>query len=302
MFSLHTDTFKKAARAKADEVLRKDTTDFSEDDDLVIKTREQNITKKRKNINTDYNDFAQKCLKTKQDKYRSEPLAMGSETTGTSIQKPLPKDFMGETSSQKPHLKHVVVDTSSEATLPKDFANQFMNIGDVVDNNEKPEKVLYEYDGKVLYEYDNINSQAYNQDNYVIDTKSSASAATNLTQGEENQILSINCSNCVNMLKSIEDLRKTQLVNNTILTEIRPVVATIKKTQEEIMKELYCIKGISNAILANFDPNETPELGILPGFTLPLNTSDSLKSFENKLQLDATFRSLVVNIFCFYFV
>lgn len=306
---MHTDSFKKAARAKADEILRKDTTDFSEDDDLVIKTREQNITKKRKIVSTDFNNLAQKCLQIKQEKYRSYPSSMESGKAGASSPKPLPKDFAYDTSSQKRLSKHLAVETSSQATFSNDLSNNFINIGDVVENESyttASDKLIYQYEDyeqqnlpPTNYHNDQTQASTYSQDQHVVNTKSSPVRESTFPQSDENQFLTINCSNCISVMKVIEDVRKTQLVNNKTIDEIRSVVATFKRAEEEMMKELRSIRGITNAILANFDPNETPELGIIPGFTLPLNTPESLKLFESKLELDASFRLLVVNM-CFF--
>lgn len=65
-------------------------------------------------------------------------------------------------------------------------------------------------------------------------------------------------------MRAQEEYRKTQLLHGNILTVIRSVVSTFKHDKLELMS----IKDDTSANLASADPNETPELGGIPGLRI----------------------------------
>lgn len=267
--------------------MRKDTTDDTDEDEsgLIIKTREQKMSmaQKRKmvSISTDFNNLAKKCMKIKQEGFRN----VSSNVSGTH--------------------EH----PSQNETFQQDFGDQFLNIDKDVENEEIKENNDLVDDS--IYQYANNDQEAgvSNADNTqeqnqttafgnikeqpIVDQKSTPFNVITFPANEENQIITMSCQNCVNVLRAQEESRKTQLVHDNILMEIRSVVSSFK---HDILRELRSIKEDTSATLASVDPNETPELGGIPGFTLPLDSPEDLRAFEDKLGLDSTFRSLVVNI------
>ncbi|KAL5278626.1 hypothetical protein ACFFRR_003325 [Megaselia abdita] len=115
------DTFKNAARVKAEEVLRKDTSDESESNiaQFSIKTREQRLNMKRKLPETDLNELAVKCQKTSFEKIQTKLVEHDTSETLEEIKSFVRNELTSENNMIENHRES-----------QDDFYKQFINTGE----------------------------------------------------------------------------------------------------------------------------------------------------------------------------
>lgn len=289
-----TDSFKDAARAKSDEVLRKDTTDESDISSFFsIQTRDQKLNKmyhKRKAVSstTDLNNLAIKCMKNDNESVQDSSAINNTPESVGKIAKYVRESGLSNNLENNEH---------DVDQYYKQFLNEDYDDNDIYNQNTKteyfpgkrhdsPQPTNLEAPKASFGEAGSSNLAALNEPRSKVDNL--------ITLEPSDQILTMTCSGSVQNSEMLEEIRKIVLSHDQILKEIRALLTASQSHGKQVEAKLQSIKEDTCATLSNFVPDENLLASMVPGFQLPINDVEVLECFDEQLGKDESFKSIVV--------